>query len=195
MTRFVDRGALVAAGVGAGVALVVGVSFLLIIPVEPVVWLMALPAGALIGYYANVRSARQAGPRSRIVLNGLAASTATALTTVLLMIAVKALFFAADGGYPNYNRLDRETGQSVSPFCDPGADCVYHRYLDAQPADLARAGVTDAASFATYYWAQQLQTIELASGLTVAGGVIGAIAFDVRRRRWRPGEPGAAVSS
>lgn len=193
MTRFFDRGALVAAGVGAGVALVVGVSFLLIIPVEPVVWLLALPAGGLIGYYANVRSARQAGPRSRIVLNGVIAATATALTTVLLMIVVKALFFAADGGYPRYNRIDRETGQSIPPFCEPGADCVYHRYLDAQGADLERAGVTDAASFTTYYWAQQLQAIELVSGLTVAGGLIGALAFDVRRRR--PGEPRAALST
>lgn len=193
MTRFFDRGALVAAGVGAGVALVVGVSFLLIIPVEPVVWLLALPAGGLIGYYANVRSARQGGPRSRIVLNGLIAATVTALTTVVLMIAVKALFFAADGGYPSYNRIDRETGQSIPPFCQPGADCVYHRYLDAQGADLERAGVTDAASFTTYYLAQQLQAIELVSGLTLVGGLIGAVAYDARRRR--PSEPRAAVST
>ena len=183
MTRLLDRGALVAAGVGAGVALVVGVSFLLIIPVEPVVWLLSLPAGALIGYYANVRSDRRAGPTRQVLVNGLAAAAATALTTVLLMVAVKALFFAADGGFPAYNRIDRVTQQAVPPFCDPGADCVYRRYLDAQAADLLRAGVTDAASFTRYYWEQQLRTIELVIGLTLAGGLIGALAYDARRRQ------------
>jgi hypothetical protein len=193
VTRFLDRGALVAAGVGAGVALVVGVSFLLIIPVEPVVWLLALPAGALIGWYANVRSKRTAGPTGRVLVNGVAAAAATALTTITLMVAVKALFFAADGGFPNYNRIDRESGRAIPPFCDPGADCVYRRYLDAQSADLARAGVSDAASFTRYYWEQQLRTIELVAGLTLAGGLIGAGAYDARRRR--PGEPRAAVST
>ena len=194
MTRFLDRGALVAAGVGAGVALVIGVSFLLIIPVEPVVVLLALPAGALIGWYANVRAQRSAGPTGRVLLNGLAAAAVTALTTIILMVAVKALFFAADGGYPAYNRIDRETQQPVPPFCDPGADCVYHRYLDAQPADLERAGVTDAASFTRYYWDQQLRTIQLSAGLTLAGGLFGAVVYDVRRRR-RPFEPRTAVST
>ncbi|MCI0346166.1 MAG: hypothetical protein L0221_12100 [Chloroflexi bacterium] len=183
MTPFLDRGALVAAGVGAGVALVVGVSFLLIIPVEPVVWLLALPAGALIGWYANVRSQRTAGPTRRVLVNGLAAAAVTALTTIVLMVAVKALFFAADGGYPAYNRIDRETGQPVPPFCDPGAGCVYQRYVDAQSADLERAGVTDAASFTRYYWDQQLGTIQIVAGLTLGGGLLGALAYDVRRRR------------
>ena len=182
MTRFVDRGAVVAAGVGAGVAVTVGVSFLLIIPIEPVVWLLALPSGALIGYYANVRSGRQAGPLRRIVANGLVAATATALTSVVLMFAVKALFFAADGGYPNYNRIDAETKQLIPPFCDPGADCVSRRYLEAQPEDLATAGVTDAASFSRYYWDQQVRTAELVAGLTLSGGLAGAITFAARTR-------------
>ena len=193
MTRFLDRGALVGAGVGAGVALVVGVSFLLIIPVEPVVWLLALPAGALIGYYANVRSQRTAGPTGRVLVNGLSAAAVTALTTIVLMVAVKALFFAADGGFPAYNRIDRETQQPIPPFCDPGADCVYHRYLDAQAADLERAGVTDTASFTRYYWDQQLRTIELVAGLTLGGGLLGAAVYDIRRRR--AVEPRATVST
>jgi hypothetical protein len=182
VTRFIDRGALVAAGVGAGVALVVGVSFLLIIPLEPVVWLLGLPAGALIGWYANVRSKRDSGPTGRVFVNGLVAAAATALTTILLMLAVKALFFAADGGYPDYNRLDPKTGQTLEPTCAIGADCVYRRYLDAQPEDLTRAGVTDAASFSRYYWDQQLSTLRLVAGLTIAGGVLGAAVYDVRRR-------------
>ena len=45
VTRFVDRGAIVAAYVGIGMAVTIAVSFLLVIPIEPIVWLLALPAG------------------------------------------------------------------------------------------------------------------------------------------------------
>jgi hypothetical protein len=175
VTPFVDRGALVAAGVGAGVALTVGVSFLLIIPIEPVVWSLALPSGALIGYYANVRSGRQGSPWPRIVVNGLVAAAATALTSIVLMFAIKALFFAADDGY-------RDPGLGGRIDCMPGADCVYRRYLEAQPGDLAAAAVIDAASFSRYYWDQQVRTAELVAGLTLSGGLAGAIIFAARTR-------------
>jgi len=175
VTRFVDRGAVVAAGVGAGVAVTVGVSFLLIIPIDPVVWLLALPSGALIGYYANVRSGRQAGPLRRIVANGLVAATATALTSIVLMFAVKALFFAADDGY-------RDPGLGGRIECVTGADCVYRRYVEAQPRDLAAAGVIDTASFTRYYWDQHLRIAGLVAGLTLSGGLAGAISFAGRTR-------------
>ena len=41
-------------------AVTIGVSFLLIIPIEPLIWLFALPSGVMIGYYANARSNRRA---------------------------------------------------------------------------------------------------------------------------------------
>ena len=66
MSRFVDRGAITAAYVGIGMAIAIAVSFILIIPVEPIIWLLTVPAGLLIGYYANQRSDRRAGPWSRI---------------------------------------------------------------------------------------------------------------------------------
>ena len=62
VTRFVDRGAIVAAYVGIGMAVTIAISFLLVIPIEPIYWLLALPAGLLIGYYANQRSDRRRGP-------------------------------------------------------------------------------------------------------------------------------------
>ena len=62
MTRFVDAGAVLAGWVGLGMALTVGVSFLLVIPIEPAYWYLAIPGGLLIGYYANQRSDRRAGP-------------------------------------------------------------------------------------------------------------------------------------
>ena len=68
VTRVIDRGAVTAAYVGIGMAATIAVSFLLVIPIEPIYWLLALPAGLLIGYYANQRSDRRAGPWSRIVL-------------------------------------------------------------------------------------------------------------------------------
>jgi hypothetical protein len=48
VTRFVDRGAIVAAYVGIGMAATNAISFLLVIPIEPVYWLLTGPAGLLI---------------------------------------------------------------------------------------------------------------------------------------------------
>ncbi len=74
MTRVVDHGAIVAAYVGIGMAATIGISFLLVIPIEPIYWLLSIPAGLLIGYYANQRSDRRNGPWSRIIANGLFAA-------------------------------------------------------------------------------------------------------------------------
>ena len=71
VSRLVDRGAITAAYVGIGMAVTIVVSFLLFIPIEPFIWLLALPSGLLIGYYANQRSNRRAGPWSRILVNGV----------------------------------------------------------------------------------------------------------------------------
>ncbi len=62
--RFVDPGAIFAGWVGVGMAMTIAVSFLLVIPIEPVFWLMAPLAGVLIGYFADdgYRDASQGGP-------------------------------------------------------------------------------------------------------------------------------------
>jgi hypothetical protein len=171
VTRIVDRGAITAAYVGIGVAVTVGVSFLLVIPIEPIFWYLMLPAGLLIGYYANQRSDRRSGPWSRIVANALLAGLATGLTAALLLLAVKALFFAADNGY-------RDPGQGGSLSCSAGADCVYQRYLQQSGGSgLAAAGVTDADSFARLYWNQQLETAGLLLLVTTAGGLGGGLLY------------------
>ena len=77
VTRVIDRGAITAAYVGIGMAVTIAVSFLLVIPIEPIYWLLALPAGLLIGYYANQKSDRRAGPWSRILANALFAGIVT----------------------------------------------------------------------------------------------------------------------
>jgi hypothetical protein len=178
MTRIVDRGAIVGAYVGIGMALAIGVSFLLVIPIEPVYWLLAPLSGLLIGYYANARSERASGPWARILVNGLFAGIVTGLALAVLLLAVKGLFFAADNGF-----RDASSGASLS--CRPGADCVYARYLavDGGPERLAGAGITDVASFSSFYWTQQLTTAGTLLVVTAAGALGGAILFGLARPR------------
>lgn len=177
MSRVVDRGAITAAYVGIGMAVTIAVSFLLVIPIEPIYWLLAIPAGLLIGYYANQRSDRRAGPWSRIVTNALFAGLVTGLTLAVLLLAVKALFFFADSGYPTFNRLN-EDGKAMAPFCEPGAGCVYARYLEAgSTAEFEAAGVTDVASFTGLYWSQQASTAGALVLVTTGGALLGGLAY------------------
>ena len=177
MTRFVDRGAVVAASVGVGMAVVIAISFLLVIPIEPVVWYLALPAGLLIGYYANQRAGRGGGPWPRILVNGGFAGAVTGLALGALLLATKGLFFAADTGF-----RDASAGGPLA--CSPGVGCVYERYLaDGRGAELAAEGVTDAASFGRFYWRQQLATAATLLGLSTAGGLGGAALYGVLGRR------------
>jgi hypothetical protein len=188
VTRIVDRGALVGAGVGVGMALVIGVSFLLVIPVEPIYWLLAPLAGLLIGYYANARSERRSGPWLRIIVNGVFAGAVTGLSLAALLLGVKALFFAADNGY-----RDGSLGAPLS--CRPGAECVYARYLaqDGGPARLESAGITDVATFSAFYWSQQLATAGTLLMVSTVGSLVGAVLYGLTRPRARP-EAQAGVS-
>ena len=175
MNRFVDRGAIVAALVGVGMAVTMAISFLLVIPIEPAYILLAFPGGLIIGYYANARSSRIRGQWRRILPNGLLAGVVTGVVLALLLLGTKALFFYGDTGYPDFNRV--ENGVSVGPTCVAGADCVYHRYLAAQPDELAAAGVTDAATFTDVYWAQQWSTARLLVLGTTGAALLGALLF------------------
>jgi len=189
VTRFVDRGAITAAYVGIGMAVTVAISFLLIIPIEPIVWLLSLPTGLLIGYYANQRSNRRAGPWGRILLNAIFAALVTGLTAAVLLLGVKALFFYGDNGY-----RDQSAGGPIT--CSSGANCVYQRYVivddGARVADLEAAGGTDAASFTGFYWTQQFTVATLIVAITTAGGLGGAFLYVVFRPK--PTPPDVAVT-
>jgi hypothetical protein len=179
VTRVVDRQALVAAGVGIGVAITIGVSFLLVIPIEPVYWYLSIPAGMMIGYYANQRSGRKGGPWPRVLANAIVAGAITGLTFAILLLAVKLLFFAADNGY-------RDPGLGGPIACQPGADCVYRRYLDeGRSAGLEAAGVTDVDSFSRFYWSNQLSTAGALFALSTVGGVVGGVLFGLANRTRR----------
>jgi hypothetical protein len=175
VSRLFDRGAVTAAYVGIGMAVTMAISFLLIIPIQPAYHLLAIPGGLIIGYYANARSKRARGEWRRIVPNALLAGLITGLTLAVLLLGTKALFFFADTGYPDFNRV--ENGVTVGATCEAGADCVYRRYLAAQPNDLAIAGVTDAASFSNLYWREQLASAGFLVGATTLAAVLGGLLF------------------
>jgi hypothetical protein len=182
VSRFFDRGAITAAWVGVGMAVTIGVSFLLVIPIEaiytgiiapgfPIAWL----AGLTIGYYANGRSMRHGGPWGRIVANALLAGAATAITFALLFVGVKALFFTADNGY-------RDASSGGPLVCTTGADCVYQRYVELQPDVLAAAGITNVDEFTSFYWSQQLNTAAGLALATVVAAAAGGLVFRVTNR-------------
>jgi hypothetical protein len=194
VSRFVDRGAITAAYVGIGMAVTIVASFLLIIPIEWIIWVLALPAGLLIGYYANQRSNRRAGPWRRIIVNGLFAGVVTGVSVAAFLLVVKGIFFYADSGYPDFNRVD-ETGQPIPPTCSTGADCVYQRYVKAgRGPDLAAAGVTDDASFTSLYWGEQLSTAGTLVVLTSMGGLGGAAIYGVVRPKPVAASAGSAAA-
>jgi hypothetical protein len=194
VNRFVDHGAVTAAWVGLGMAVTIGVSFLLVIPIEPVYWYLALPAGLLIGYYANARSLRAGGPWGRILANALFAGLVTGITYAVLLLLVKGIFFAADSGYPDFNRVDK-AGHPIPPSCATGADCTYNRYLAAGQGPAFEAiGVTDVATFTTFYWSQQIGSAGMTLLLSVGGAVVGGVMFGVANRR-RPDEAKGEASA
>ncbi len=176
--RAIDGGAVFAGWVGVAMAMVIVVSFILVIPVgDAAVGLLSLPAGLVIGYYANARSERAGGPWPRLVGNAVWAGLLTGLTMAGLLLAVKALFFFADAGY-----RDASAGGPID--CAGGADCVYRRYVEAgRGPDLAQRGVTDEASFAAFYWREQASTAGTILAITLVGGVLGGLAFGVSNRR------------
>jgi hypothetical protein len=185
MSRLVDRGAITAAYVGIGMALTIVVSFMLFIPIEWFIWILALPSGLLIGYYANQRSDRRAGPWGKILVNGLFAGVVTGLTAAVLLLSIKALFFFGDDGFRDPGQggrvtVEKDDGRPAA--CHTGADCVYQRYLQAgRGEDLVAAGVTDPGSFTTFYWKEQFGSAGTILLITTMGGLGGAALYGVFR--------------
>jgi hypothetical protein len=176
--RPIDKGAVFAGWVGIGVAIVVVLSFALIIAVQPLVYLASPIAGVLVGSYANHRSGRWR-PRWRVLVNAAWAGLVTGASLALFYAAVRLLFVYFDAGY-------RPEAQGGQLDCARGPECVYLRYVDEGRGDaLAAAGVVDAASFERTMLSDQLDGALLLTGLTVAGA-LGAGA--VRAVRQPPAE-------
>ena len=91
----------------------------------------------------------------------------------IFYVVVRLIFIYGDSGYPNYNRTDPTTGQSLPPYCQPGPDCTYQRYLEAgRGAELESAGVTTSAEFGAFILAEQAQAGLMLFALTMAGAAL-----------------------
>jgi hypothetical protein len=166
-------------------AVTMALSFLLIIPIEPIYWLLTPPAGLLIGYYANQRSLAPRGAWRRIVANGVYAGIVTGLTLALALLLVKGLFFFADDGFRDPSqggRVTREGSDGRPIACQIGAECVMLRYLDTgRGAEFAAQGITDVASFTRLYWQQQLATAGLLLALSIGASALGGGVYGLAR--------------
>ena len=123
MSRWVDRGAVVAGFVGIGMAVTIALGLVLVVAVPPLVLLAAPLAGMLIGFHANARSRRRR-PWWRVFANGGYAGLVTGVSLAILYAALGLLFVYADSGF-------REAAQGGPIDCQRGPSCTYARYLDA----------------------------------------------------------------
>ena len=172
MSRFVDRGANVAAMVGIGMALTIAVSFLMVIPIDPAYLLLAPLSGLLIGWYGNQRAGQLRGRPGRVLANAAWSGLITGLTFAFLFLAVKIFFFSLDPGY-----RDERSGGALT--CEAGPACVYARYQAAAGGvdALAEEGITDLASFTDWYWEGQVGSARLLVGSTLAAALLGGLLY------------------
>jgi hypothetical protein len=177
-----SRPGVVAGLVGVGVAMVVVVGFELILAVQAVVFLLALPVGLLIGWYAVEReqragggaaaSARAGGRRigwGRALGSGLVAGLITGLSLAVLYVLIRLLFLYLDNGF-------RAGGPPY--VCGLGPECGYQRALDEPSlrAALDEAGVHDAAGYAAYFLEGQALGGATLLVLVLGGAIAGAAA-------------------
>lgn len=186
-SRVLDKGAIFAGWVGLGMALVVALAFELIIPVQTIVFLLALPMGALIGAYANVRAERWR-PRARVLANAVYAGIVTGAGMALLYVLIRLIFIYGDtGALPD--------GTALS--CQMGPDCVYQRLVIEEQrvgaaGELASFGITGAASLEAFAWRELATTGVALFVLTVGGSAIGGAARAISSTPRSARLPGAA---
>lgn len=182
--RVLDRGAIFAGWVGLGMAVVIAMSFELIIAVQALVFIAAPLAGVLIGYYANQRAERFR-PRWRLFVNSGYAGLVTGISLALIYVGLRLLFIYADSGY----RPEPLGGQIE---CDTGPACTYARFIDdGSTADLEADGITDAADFESAVWRWQGESVLIIT-LTTLAGALGAAAVRAVRKPPAPTESEAA---
>jgi len=206
----VSRPAIVAGLVGVGVAVVVVIGFALVFAVQVLVFLLALPVGMLIGWYANTRdraamtlaasgpsggaggvvggdhvSSRLGWPRA--LGNGLLAGLMTGLALAALYVLIRLLFLYLDTGF-------RAGGPPYA--CTTGPECGYQRALEEPRLReaLQGAGVRDAAGYTAFFLEGQALGGGALVVLVLAGALIGAAPHALGSVRAPPstiGEEGA----
>ena len=157
--------------VGLGVALVTVIALALVIAIQGLVFLLALPIGLLLGWYANARSERS-WPRWRILVNAGYAGLLTGAGLAVMYVGLRLLFIYADtGALPDGSRLE----------CRMGPECTYMRHLQAEREaergpQLAEQGITDAASFEAAVLREQAGAGAALFGLTLGGALLTGLA-------------------
>jgi hypothetical protein len=63
---------------------------------------------------------------------------------------------------------------------------VFARYREDSAAELAAAGITDASSFTSFYWRQQLSSAATVLVLTALGGLGGGVLYGTFRPKPQP---------
>ena len=202
MTTASFRPAAVAGLVGVGVAVVVVMSFELIFAVQAIVFLLALPMGLLIGWYANARdqtvrdqatrdqvlaptsSGGGSAPTARIgwpraIANGLVAGVITAVVLAVIYVLIRLLFLYLDDGF-------RAGGAAY--VCSSGPDCGYQRALDEPRLReaLEGAGVHDAAGYTAFFLEGQAYGAASLLVLVIGGSVVGAAGYRLASSRPTP---------
>jgi hypothetical protein len=173
LNRFIDRGALVAGWVGIGVAVVLVIALGLVIAIPALVTLAALPVGAVVGAYANVR-AQRIRPRWRLIANAVWAGLITGIALAVFYAGVRLIFLYADTG-----RLPDDTQLN----CRTGPDCVYARYVaQGYGPRLAEDGIVDGATYEAAALGELLITGWFLVGLTAAGAAAAGAIQTVTRR-------------
>ncbi len=174
-----NRPAVVAGLVGVGVAVVVVLSFELVFAVQAIVFLLALPMGLLIGWYAVERERRalaagaaRGGARlgwPRALGDGLVAGLMTGLALAVFYVLIRLLFLYLDNGF-------RAAGPPY--VCTLGPECGYQRALDEPRlrAALDAAGVHDAAGYTAYFLEGQALGGTALLVLVLGGALAGAAA-------------------
>ena len=172
--RVLDRGAIFAGWVGLGMAVVIAMSFGLIITVQVLVLMAAPIAGMLIGYYANQRSERFR-PRWRLFVNAGYAGLVTGIGLALMYVPLRLLFAYADFGF----RPEPMGGQLA---CETGLACTYARHIALGNREALEAvGITDVASFEASFLAELFNGAIVMIALALAGALLAAALRAVRK--------------
>jgi hypothetical protein len=179
-----NRPGVVAGLVGIGVGTVVVIGFELILAVQAVVFLLALPVGLLIGWYAVERERRGPAPGTavpsaggaaphvgwgRALGSGLVAGLITGVSLAVLYVLIRLLFLYIDNGF-------RSGGPPY--VCALGPECGYQRALDdpSLRAALEEAGIHDAAGYTAYFLEGQALGGATLLVLVIGGALAGAAA-------------------
>ena len=176
MRRVLDPGAVFAGWVGVGIAVLIVISFELVVAVQSLVFIVAPVAGFAVGYYANARSARRR-PWWRVFTNAAYAGLVTAVSLAVFYGAIRLLFVYADNGYPSFNVPGQQS-------CATGPECTFQRYVrEGRGGELASLGVSDGKTFERYVLREQVNGALTLVAYTFAAALVGGAVYGVRRQR------------